>query len=87
MLLLCCVTLSHRPFKCIPPLEFRFHPPSTHLPPAQLESLKLGWCKLGPEGARAISDLLMFNSSLRSLDLRGNELGNDGAIILGRGLK
>lgn len=28
-----------------------------------------------------------MNTTLRSLDLRGNELGNDGAIILGRGLK
>jgi Ran GTPase-activating protein (RanGAP) involved in mRNA processing and transport len=53
----------------------------------QLDSLRLGWCKLGPEGARSVADLLMFNSSLTSLDLRGNELGNDGAIILGRAFK
>ena len=53
----------------------------------RLETLKLGWCKLGVEGSRSISELLVMNSTLRSLDLRGNELGNDGAIILGRGLK
>jgi Ran GTPase-activating protein (RanGAP) involved in mRNA processing and transport len=53
----------------------------------KLETLKLGWCKLGVEGSRSISELLVMNSTLRSLDLRGNELGNDGAIILGRGLK
>lgn len=53
----------------------------------KLETLKLGWCKLGVEGSRSISELLVMNSTLRSLDLRGNELGNDGAIIIGRGLK
>jgi hypothetical protein len=31
----------------------------------KLEVLKLGWCKVGGgEGARALADLLMFNSSL-----------------------
>jgi hypothetical protein len=34
-----------------------------------------------------MSDLLMFNSTIEHLDLRGNELGNDGAIILGRGIR
>ena len=52
-----------------------------------LDTLKLGWCKLGPEGSRHVAELISFNSTLSHLDLRGNELGNDGAIILGRGLK
>jgi Ran GTPase-activating protein (RanGAP) involved in mRNA processing and transport len=29
----------------------------------------------------------MYNQTLTSLDLRGNALGNDGAIILARGLR
>ena len=59
-------------------------PPST---PQLLDTLKLGWCKLGPAGAKHIAELLSFNSTLVALDLRGNELGNDGAIILGRGIR
>lgn len=47
----------------------------------------MGWCKLGAGGARAVSDLLLMNSTLTTLDLRGNALGNDGAIILSRGMK
>ncbi|KAF8055831.1 EGY2 [Scenedesmus sp. PABB004] len=54
----------------------------------KLETLKLGWCKVGGgEGARALADLLMFNTTLTQLDLRGNGLGNDGAILLSRGLR
>ncbi len=41
----------------------------------------------GGEGARAVSDLLMYNTRLGSLDLRGNGLGNDGVIFLSRGLR
>lgn len=60
---------------------------AAHLPP-QLTTLKLGWCKVaGGDGARALSDLLLLNASLTHLDLRGNSLGNDGAILLSRGLK
>ena len=40
----------------------------------------MGWCNIGPdEGAKAVADLLMFNSTLVVLDLRGNGLGNAGA--------
>ncbi len=42
---------------------------------------------MAPQGAHHVADLLMFNSTIRTLDLRGNALGNDGAIILSRGLK
>ncbi|PNH05886.1 Amidase 1 [Tetrabaena socialis] len=53
-----------------------------------LTTLKMGWCKVaGGDGARALSDLLLLNSTLSALDLRGNSLGNDGAILLSRGLK
>ncbi len=56
-------------------------------PPQALSELKLGWCKLGLDGGRHAADLLMFNATLSALDLRGNALGNDGAIVLARGLK
>ena len=49
---------------------------------AQVETLKMGWCHLGPDdGAKAVADLLMFNSTLVVLDLRGNGLGNAGAAV------
>ena len=45
-----------------------------------LTTLKMGWCKLGAdEGAQALADLLMFNTTLASVDLRGNGLGDAGA--------
>lgn len=53
----------------------------------QVDTLKLGWCKLGVDGARHVSDLLMMSSHLVNIDLRGNNFGNDGAIVLGRGLR
>ena len=54
----------------------------------QVESLKMGWCKLGKvEGAAAVSDLVMFNNTLHSLDVRGNGFEDNGAILLSRALK
>ena len=54
----------------------------------QVEKLGLGWCKVGAEeGARSLADLLMFNTCLRSIDLRGNELGDAGAAQICRALK
>ncbi len=45
----------------------------------QVETLKMGWCNVGAEdGAKAVADLLMFNSTLVTLDLRGNGLGDAG---------
>lgn len=39
----------------------------------------MGWCKIGEkDGAKAIADLILFNTSLTTLDLRGNSLGNAG---------
>jgi Ran GTPase-activating protein (RanGAP) involved in mRNA processing and transport len=55
---------------------------------ARIEALKLGWCKAGPgAGAAALADLLLLNSSLNCLDLRGNSLGNDGAVLIARALR
>ena len=54
----------------------------------QVEKLGLGWCKVGAEeGARSLADLLMFNTALRQIDLRGNELGDAGAAQICRALK
>lgn len=61
--------------------------PHTHAS-KQIETLKVGWCKIGgAEGAKAVADLLMFNTSLQRLDLRGNGLGNDGAVLVSRALR
>lgn len=54
----------------------------------QLETLKVGWCKIGSgDGAKAIGDLIMFNTTISSLDLRGNNLGDEGAISIARSMK
>jgi len=42
---------------------------------------------VGAGGAQALCELLMYNQTLSALDLRGNAFGNDGAIVLGRGLR
>ena len=45
----------------------------------QVTTLKMGWCNVGPkDGAKAVADLLMFNSTIATLDLRGNGLGDEG---------
>lgn len=49
----------------------------------QIEVLKMGWCKVGEnEGAKAIADLILFNTSIATLDLRGNSLNNPGGPLL-----
>lgn len=54
----------------------------------QLDTLKLGWCKIGPEeGASAIADLIMYNTSISSLDLRGNNLGDPGASAIAQSMR
>ena len=43
----------------------------------------MGWCKVGEnEGAKAIADLILFNTSIATLDLRGNSLNNPGEPLL-----
>ena len=40
----------------------------------------MGWCNVGPDdGAKAVADLLMFNDTIATLDLRGNGIGDAGA--------
>ncbi len=40
-----------------------------------MDTLKIGWCKIGDgDGAKALADLLMFNQTLSTVDLRGNTL-------------
>ena len=44
-------------------------------PRPQVDTLKVGWCKIGEaDGAKALADLLMFNQTLSTVDLRGNIL-------------
>lgn len=44
----------------------------------------MGWCKVGGgDGAKAVADMLMYNGSIRRLDLRGNGFGNDGERLPG----
>ena len=48
----------------------------------QVETLKMGWCNVGSDdGAKAVADLLMFNTTIATLDLRGNKLMDAGAIL------
>lgn len=48
----------------------------------------MGWCKLGKtDGPAAVADLIMFNNTLHSLDVRGNGFEDNGAILLSRALK
>ena len=48
----------------------------------QIEVLKVGWCKVGEnEGAKAIADLILFNTTIATLDLRGNSLNNPGDLV------
>ena len=54
----------------------------------QVETLRLSWCKLGlGEGAKSIADLLLFNTSLVTVDLRGNNFGDPGAFQIARALR
>ena len=42
----------------------------------------MGWCNVGSDdGAKAVADLLMFNTTIATLDLRGNKLMDAGAIL------
>lgn len=52
-------------------VEFAF----ARVPRPQVDTLKVGWCKIGEgDGAKALADLLMFNQTLSTVDLRGNIL-------------
>lgn len=48
-----------------------------------MDTLKIGWCKIGDgDGAKALADLLMFNQTLSTVDLRGNILVRLGFVGL-----
>ncbi|GMH42451.1 hypothetical protein BSKO_10370 [Bryopsis sp. KO-2023] len=51
-----------------------------------LESLKLGWNRLGGEGAARISSGLQGNNALRLVDLSNNALGDTGGSHIGYSL-
>ncbi|KAK9812234.1 hypothetical protein WJX73_005974 [Symbiochloris irregularis] len=54
----------------------------------QVENLRLGWCKLGSgKAAEAIADLLQLNTTLKVVDLRGNNLKDPGALYVARALR
>lgn len=53
-----------------------------------METLRLSWCKIGSgDGAKSIADLLLFNTTLTAVDLRGNNFGDPGAFQLARALR
>ena len=55
---------------------------------SQVETLRLSWCKLGSgEGAKSVADLLLFNTTLSMVDLRGNNFGDPGAFHIARALR
>lgn len=40
-----------------------------------MDTLKIGWCNIEDgDGAKALADLLMFNQTLATVDMRGNKL-------------
>ncbi|XP_040833998.1 NACHT, LRR and PYD domains-containing protein 12 isoform X1 [Ochotona curzoniae] len=55
-------------------------------PACQLQTLRLGICRLGPAACEGLSDVLRVNLHLRELDLSFNDLGDPGVGLLGEGL-
>lgn len=51
-----------------------------------IEVLKLAWCNNGPN-AEQIGQLIMYNTTIKELDLRGNGLKDNGMIWIARSLK
>jgi Ran GTPase-activating protein (RanGAP) involved in mRNA processing and transport len=52
----------------------------------EIEVLKLAWCNNG-EDAQQIGQLIMFNTTIKELDLRGNSLKDNGMIWISRSLR
>ena len=52
-----------------------------------MSTLRLGWCNIEKDGARALADALRYNGSISTLDLRANKLGDDGVIALSQSLQ
>ena len=51
-----------------------------------IEVLKLAWCNNG-ENAEQIGQLIMYNTTIKELDLRGNGLKDNGMIWIARSLR
>ena len=51
-----------------------------------VEVLKLAWCNNG-ENAEQIGQLIMYNTTIKELDLRGNSLKDNGMIWIARSLR
>ena len=47
----------------------------------------MGWCKIGKDGAWYIADAIKYNEHVTTLDLRGNELGDEGCAALAQSLQ
>jgi len=54
---------------------------------SKLETLKLRFNKIGPEGAAIVADMLKTNSRLKDLDLSSNIIGSKGAVSLAEALR
>lgn len=56
--------------------------------PPKLKELKLGWIKLGSVGgAESAADVLQFNTTVETIDLRGNDLKNNGVLHIARAMR
>ena len=53
----------------------------------QIEKLYLSWCGLTSDGVGEVVSGLSDNHSLRELDLRGNQIGSEGAVAMATMLK
>lgn len=51
-----------------------------------LQTLALDWNRISNQGAKALKEALMSNSSLQELDLSGNQIGNEGGVALAEAL-
>lgn len=54
---------------------------------AKLSTLRIGWCNIDKDGARAMADALRYNGSIGTLDLRANKLGDEGTAALAQSLQ
>ena len=52
-----------------------------------IQLLSLSYCDIGPDGAQGIFEILIFqNSKMLEINLQGNPLVNEGAILVFQGL-
>lgn len=52
-----------------------------------IQLLSLSYCDIGPDGAQGLFEILIFqNSKMLEINLQGNPLVNEGAILVFQGL-